>query len=238
MKKIIVIILIIVLIFIGYRGYKFYKEYTGVDVYVETENKEEKQEDSTSIDEELYQELIAEYKKTLDEFYFENFDYEIDEDSLLSLTLIEHVARYKAEGVNLTYDLYDIDSNGVDELIVEANGAPGAIYSYDTKEEKVVKIFFQDTMERGNLIIYDNGTILSEGSGGATLHYYEFGRIARGGTEYERFIQVEEEYLDEENVVYKNVETGHILNVDSLDEIMDRYIFETTEVEFNNSKNI
>lgn len=179
--------------------------------------------------EEMYSSLIGDYKKAISEYDID--DIEIDEKinnkyPLISSTLLMHITRYAKEGVELTYNYYDIDKNGVDELLVGASDSIGAIYTYDSNLQKVIKIFFQDTMERGTLSLYDNGIILSEGSGGAALHYYEFGRIASDGLSYELIESIEEEYINEnETPIYRNAKTGEELSYSSLEEIMEKYIY-------------
>ena len=177
---------------------------------------------------EMYNGLIGDYENALEEYDLENID--ADENiqnkyPLVSMTLITHVARYSNEGINLTYAFYDIDKNGVDELLIGADGSVGAIYSYDYKNDTPVKIIFQSTMERGNMDVYDNGVILSGGAGGAALHYYEFGKIASNGISYELIESIEEEYVDGNEIPeYRDNLTREVLEYANLDEIMNKYL--------------
>ena len=177
---------------------------------------------------EMYDKLLNDYKKALNEYDIEDLDSEEKVKTkydLVNISLITHVARHKSEGVGLTYSFYDIDKNGVEDLIVAADGSAGAIYSYDSANRKPVKIFYQDTIERGKLSIYDNGVIFSEGAGGAALHFYEFGKISKNGTELEVLENIEEEYKDGKNTPeYKDYETRKSLNYKNLDEIKDKYL--------------
>lgn len=197
------------------------------------ENNENTNNVESLTNEEMYNTLIDDYKKAFAEYDLEDMD--IDEKieqnyNMLNLSLLAHVARYANNGIELTYNFYDIDKNGVDELIVGASGSNGAIYSYDKTTNQPVKLFFQETLERGNLIVYDNGIILSEGAGGAALHYYEYGKISSDGTTYEMLESVEEEYIEEnEPPVYKDYTTGNVLNYKSLDEIQDKYLLKSSE---------
>lgn len=177
--------------------------------------------------EEMYGDLISDYENALSEYDLNDLD--IDEKiankyELISTTLLMHITRYANDGVELTFSYTDIDKNGIDELLVGASDSIGAIYSFDENTNKPVKIFFQSTLERGNLSVYDNGIILSEGAGGAALHYYEFGKIATDGISYELLEAIEEEYLEgSETPVYRNSETNQELEYKSLDEIMNKY---------------
>lgn len=190
-----------------------------------------------------YESVINEYKNAIQEFNFDDLDIEekIEKKySLVNMNLLEHVARYQKDGVKLTYSFYDIDDNtSSPELLVGASGSIGAIYSYDAKANKPVKIFFQDTLERGDLTFYDNGVILSSGSGGAALHYFEFGKIAKDGASYELLEAIEEEYMSEnEPPVYRNAKTQETLGYKSIDEAFNKYVPDSTEIEINNYRYI
>lgn len=185
--------------------------------------------------EEMYGDLIKNYEKALAEFDMDNLDSEEEIKSkygIEDLTLIMHIARYAEDGVKLTKEFYDIDKNGIDELILGADNGIGVIYSYDTKTNKPVFIFAQDTLERGSASIYDNGVIYSGGSGGAMLHVYEFGKISEDGISYKLLEKVEEEYMeDSETPEYRNTATGRKLDYKSLDEVTDKYILNAKVVE-------
>ena len=198
----------------------------------------ENNEPAILTDEEKYESVLNEYKNAISEFSFEDISSEESIENkygMVSLTLIEHVTRYKDDGIKLTYNFYDIDKNGVNELLVGASGSIGAIYSYDSNTKKPTKVLFQSTLERGNLDVYDNGVILSGGAGGAALHYYEFGKIASNGTSYELLESIEEEYIENNEVpIYRNYETGETLEYKDIAEIMDKYVSNATVVENNN----
>lgn len=247
MKKVIcAIIIIAVLVFAGYKLYPMLNKEENVNTtkeeventQVENQAKEEEKETTVS-NEDMYKEVIDSYKNAYKEFDFEDMDIEEKLEAkykLVSLTLIEHVARYHEDGINLTYEFYDINNDGTDELIVGASGSPGAIYSLS--DENVVPIFFQDTMERGSLSIYDNGVILSSGAGGAALHYYEFGKITKDST-YEALEKIEEEYEEGKDIpVYRDAETSKVLNYKSFDEITEKYLDNANEVKLESYKEI
>lgn len=178
--------------------------------------------------EEMYGKIIEEYNKAVAEYNFDDIDVEekiARQYPDVSLSLVAHIVRYKDNGVKVTFEYGDIDKNSINELLVGADGSIGAIYSYDKSKSTPVKIFYQDTMERGNLNIYDNDIIFSVGSGGAALHYYEFGKIAMDGVSYELIESIEEEYIAEnEPPVYRDAKTGNTLEYKSSDEFMAKYV--------------
>jgi len=246
-KFICLLIIVIVAAIVGYKVYPMLNNQEN-DVEnaintVESEKADTKEDTEEKLSNEtMYEEVISSYKNAYEELDLE--DYESEEKILakydmVSMTLIEHVKRYEDNDISLTYEFYDIDSNGVDELIVGASGAPGAIYSLNKKDNKIVKVYYQDTMERGDLSIYDNGTIVSSGAGGAALHYYEFGKISEEDSSYKLLEKIEEEYeMENEAPTYRDATSGKVLDYKSYDEIVDKYILDSEKVEFTNYKNI
>ena len=200
-----------------------------------TSSEEENVEEVETYSKELimYDSIFEAYKEAMEKYESEEYSQETLEKkySLVNADLIAHVSRYKSNDVKLTYGFYDIDQNDVRELVIGASGTPGAIYSYDTEKEEPVKIYYQSTLERGNLSMYDNGIILSHGSGGATLHYYEFGKIADDGISFESIEEIEEEYKGENtNSIYRNFNTRKKLEYKDIDEIMNKYVSDSKEI--------
>ena len=197
----------------------------------ETNNTTNKKELSND---EIYGELITNYEKALKEYELD--DIEADEKindkyGIKDTILLMHIARYAENGVKLTKEFYDIDKNGIDELILGADNAIGVIYSFDTNTNKPVFIFALDTLERGFASIYDNGVIYSGGAGGAALHIYEFGKISENGTSYELLEKVEEEYKEDSEIPeYRDPATEEKLEYKSFDEVTDKYISNAKEV--------
>ena len=200
-------------------------------------------ENSDMTEEEMYKGVIEQYKNAM-EGYDENDIFgeaEIEEKyNLVSIVLIEHVNRYQDNGIELAYIFYDIDKNGVKELIVGVgdksnnNFYEGAIYSFNQKNKEPEKVYYQSTMERRNLYVYDNGIIFSEGAGRATLHYYSFGKIATDGSSFELIEEIEEEYvMDSDIPVYRDYTTNKVLNYKSFDEIWNKYMNNSNKVEFD-----
>ena len=176
----------------------------------------------------IYKDILNDYENALAEYDFEDLDSDAKIEKkypLVNISLIEHIARYADNGVKLTHAFYDINKDGIDELIVGAENACGAIYSYNKESNEVVKIYFLDSFERANLEIYDNGVISMEGSGGATIHLYEYGKISEDSTSYEVLESVMTEYMEEiQTLVFTNYETDELLDYKSVEEIDEKYI--------------
>ncbi len=191
----------------------------------EIENTSNSNTSSSSSSSDMYEAVLSQYKKAMSEFDLDDIDEEKIEKkySLVNPILVAHVTRFSNMDVKLTYQLFDIDKNGTDELIVGADGAPGAIYSYDTSKKSPVKIAFLDTMERGSMSVYENGTIETSGAGGAAVHYFEFGKITEDGISYELIEKVEEEYQGEgSKATYKDLSTNKTLNYRDAEEVISK----------------
>ena len=193
---------------------------------------------------EMYANVIDEHKKALNETDIETvFDVE-DKYSLVNWQVLFNVLRYPENQPQIAYLFYDIDKNGTKEMIcgISFKGTsfiPGAIYGYNPTTKKAEKLFFQDTLERGRMYIYDNGIIFSEGSGGAALHYYEFGKIAENGYSYNKIEDIEEEYLSQNaEPTYRNVDTKKTLEYKSRDEIKNKYVGNSKEITYEGVETI
>lgn len=92
------------------------------------------------------------------------------------------------EGV-LYYSYYDIDQNGVPELLLSMGDSEdiGEIVDvYGLNGSEAVCIQGNDTLgDRSRLTIYDDGTLYREDSGGASYGEYTFYRLASNGYELE-----------------------------------------------------
>ena len=194
----------------------------------QTEEKETVTDEIDPRKEKMYGEIISNYENALAEYDLNDLEAEErikEKYNLEDTTLLMHLARYSSNEIKLTKMFYDIDKNGTDELILGTSNAMAVIYTFDKNTNKPVFVYALDTIERGNLSIYDNGIIFSAGSGGAMLNVYEFGKMDENGTGYELIEKIEEEYTEESEVPeYTDVVTGEKLAYKSLDEIFDKYI--------------
>ena len=210
------------------------------ETVAEKEEIKEEKEDVKEIiisNEDMYGEVINNYENALKEYNFDDLD--IDEKieekyGIKDTSLLMHLTRYSGDGVKLSKKYYDIDKNGVDELILGADNQSGVIYSFDKKTNKPVFVFALDTLERGTMVIFDNGVVFSGGSGGAASHYYEYGKISADGITYKLLENVDEEYTEDSEIpVYKDPETGKKLSYKSLDEVEEKYIYGAKQISFN-----
>jgi hypothetical protein len=233
--KITIIILLIVLLGIG--GY-YYINKTNTN---NNENKENNNQTSETITEEqkeenveeIYKEIINEYKNAKEEFEQDDTLSLEEKYPLVSETLITHIIRYK-ETTQLSYTYYDIDNNGTKELILglkedDNTLMPAAIYTHNDNEVK--KIYYLDTIERGNLEIYDNGILYSTGAGSATTHYYRFYKIASDGISLETLENIKEEYITDTEVKYYEGDTENTLDYKDSNEILKKYINNSNKLE-------
>ena len=179
-----------------------------IDTTDNSDSKIDTNESTSLTNEKMYETIINSYKNAITEYNLDDIDMDVtieEKYPLVNASLLMHVARYSGEGVRLTYAFYDIDKNGIDELIVGASGS---------------------------LSIYDNGVLVTSGAGGAALHYYEFGKISTSGVDYELLECIEEEYVAEnEAPIYRDNNTRNELEYKGLDEIMDKYISNSAEIE-------
>ena len=240
MKKFIIII-VVLMIGIG-AGYLISNRIgENNQTHEKTQNNTQAQTDSnneiTLTEEEMYKDIINDYKEVMSEYDDDNFEVLEKYDRVNSAIVL--LAKHYPEA-EVAYTFYDIDKNGIKELIVGITDKTGdelnegAIYSYNPTAKKAEIIFLQDTMERGRLSIYDNGIIYSAGSGGAALHYYEFGKIGENGYNYEEIESIEEEYIQEDSEpVYRDYKTSRVLSYKGIDEIEAKYLKNSKEIKYS-----
>lgn len=234
----ITIIVLIVVALLGIGGYYYINE-TKTNNNKEVNNNQTNEVNNNQTNEnteEIYKDVINNYKQAKEEFEKDDTLAIEKKYPLVSEILISHAVRYKENNVEIAYTYYDIDNNGIKELILgikltDSNKLiPAAIYTH-TSNFEVKKLYYQNTIERGNLSIYDNGTLYSIGSGGAALHYYGFYKIASDGTSLETLENIREEYITDNTVKYYNENNNNELSYKNLDEITGKYINAAKEIE-------
>lgn len=189
-------------------------------------------------DEDIYNTVIKDYKLAMNEYNPDSLTSIESKYSLVNENLISHVYTYSNNNIELGYTYYDIDNNGRNELIVGVTSEndnsllPAAIYTYNENKE-IKKIYFLDTIERGKISIYENGTIYSSGAGSASIHYYRFYKLSDDGNSKETLEEIREEYKTENDVVYYNNENDKILNYKNSNEIIKKYINGAKEITFS-----
>ncbi len=235
LKNFIIILLVIALIGAGLYIYKNESEKNNNKNEVNNNQTNEKTAEETKEEnvEEIYKEIINNYKSAKEEYEKDDTISLEEKYPLVSETLITHIIRYK-ETSQLAYTYYDIDNNGTKELILglkEDNNKllPTAIYTHNNNEVK--KIYYLDTIERGNLEIYDNGILYSTGAGSATTHYYRFYKIASDGISLETLENIKEEYITDTEVKYYEGDTEKTLDYKDSNEILKKYINDSKKLE-------
>lgn len=244
MKRLkITIIVLIVVALLGIGGYYYINKTKTNNNKNEVNNNQTNENTDTENTEEIYKDVINNYKQAKDEFEKDDTLAVEEKYPLVSEALILHAVRYKENNVELAYTYYDIDNNGTKELILGIKSTdsnkliPTAIYTH-TSNSEVKKLYYQNTIERGNLSIYDNGTLYSIGSGGAALHYYGFYKIASDGTSLETLENIREEYTTDNIAKYYNEDTNKELSYKNSDEITEKYINTAKEVELTTTATI
>ncbi len=189
-------------------------------------------------EENVYRNVIEDYKAALEEYNINEYMKIEDKYPLVGESLISYVKINSKNNIGLGYTYYDIDNNGRKELIVgitnqyDSTVNPAAIYTY-TKDEQVKKIYVLGTIERGLLSIYDNAVIFSMEPDGAATYYYKFCKISDEGDSTEILEEVREEYKTEKNVIYYNEKNDDELDYKNNNEMIEKYIKGNEEVKFN-----
>ena len=132
---------------------------------------------------ELYSEVFIPYQELINNEFFPNMD---------SMEFIEWVqaskinillARSQNE-VPIYYAFFDIDGNGIPELLIGSGTHRDHITIFDVftwHNGQVLYLFDYFLGERTNLVIHDNGVIEILGSGGAFTHGWSFYEISPDG---------------------------------------------------------
>lgn len=136
-----------------------------------------------------YQSIINEYAKAVTQGGSYMADHEAEFPNVNSLA-ISGVDSY---GNTILYSLFDIDSNGVPELLLgykSESNPPVAFDVYLFNGTSAVKLFDDDTLaERSYLTLYTDGTMYIYGPGGALHGNAEFYKILDG-----KSLKLEKEY--------------------------------------------
>ena len=174
--------------------------------YAEDENNDDKtiSNEYTNVDiEKIYAPKIEEYKKAVHMDY-ESFEKEYENGNLLVSDMLLYFHRY---GGIIEYSFYDVDKNGVDELMFSYDNSIIDVYTTDGKE--IVELNMP-VGERSSLYILSNGIMLVEGSesgesSGMTKYYIstENGKVERERISYIYYDGADDNYdSDYENYSY------------------------------------
>lgn len=198
--------------------------------------------------------IFEEYKEALND---ENFENMIDVDDTyphINEWIVKEKIRTDKENseynFNISYTYYDIDKNGLDELVMFAvydidSSKPTIIdiYTYDSNENKPVKVIDDGSLGyRAHADIYNNGIILLQGSSGADNGVVEITKILSDGHNVENKIYYYK-YEDVNTLTfyesYENMNNKKDkLSYKSFEELENEYIKNASIVKFNDLKTI
>lgn len=150
----------------------------------EEESEEEPEEDEGPLADYLpYQRLVDEYYSTIMEADVENIPESLNAD------VVEEIVNEESERT-LYFSLYDIDGNGIEELLLSLDQQIFEVYSTDGE---IISPYFNDEYlsQRSYLTIFDNGHMIVQASGGAEYAEYSLYEISGDGlvvTELDRIM--------------------------------------------------
>lgn len=184
-----------------------------------------------------YSDVINQYKTAIqNDFYADTLngladDWDVIGDYVSSLFL-SHARSYDDNKVH--YALVDINNDGTEEMVIGASGDGGDVREYDIfthDGSKPIPLFYVGSFgERSNFKLYDNGVIYVDGSGGASLHSYQYYQLPSQATELELL----DGFCCENYVYYKtDVEGNHLKTISEaeFENIQSKY--DTQELELN-----
>lgn len=118
-------------------------------------------------------------------------------------TVFPYVNRYRLvwdcgyspeETIPYVYTCYDIDGNGVEELLIgQGDETDAAIMGVFSVKDNALVVWERDIVDRARMTVYLDGTVCIDGSSSASLHSYHFYRVAEDGSGLE---QIREFYVD------------------------------------------
>lgn len=158
-----------------------------------------------------YSKVIEQYKEAIEDTNIKE-DYNLVEEkySFVNEPFMYYYHMYGGGKFNYTY--YDIDNNGIDELLVSYNGIK-SIYTYDGNNPiEVIEIG-----DRAELEIYNNGVIYHRSSTGAATGYMEFYKIV--GNDKELLEDYDYLFENEELSIYDDIDYKNKLEYKSIEEV-------------------
>lgn len=129
-----------------------------------------------------YEEVLTQYRRAEKNNYYEEYsdDYKVWERKIGNYVAREYVCNHTED---IYYSFYDVDQNGVDELLV-ATLSEGKPHYYDILSfdgEKPYRLFDMDFGYRVNLEVYTDGTLEIMMSNSAVEYICEYYQIAADG---------------------------------------------------------
>ena len=186
-----------------------------------TNNTEEKQNTSNN---DIYQEVINQYKEIINS---DLSDEEIDRDKYNYASYVD-CGNYQCLKENKWYyAYYDIDKDSRDELLISYNTDNKyfitTIFTNDgTNIKEVAKYWSRNTLYG----IYDNGVIVTHGSGGANIGGYLFQTIDKSIDK-----DYEVKYNNSEIESITDTKTEEKTNYNTVEELLDDNLKNTKEID-------
>lgn len=177
--------------------------------------------DSDKTNEPLYYEIINEYKNAIHEEFKGSDGY-----TYANWNAVSHII--ENNGTNLAYAFIDINSDGKDEMLIgqgfEDNGYSIVdIFSYTNGLNNLFEENSACLAEtRCHVTLYDGGTIYFDGSGGASIHGYDFytldnnGKIIHNGS-------FESEYLENGDVIITDLLEQNKLDIKEIKPVVEEF---------------
>lgn len=127
--------------------------------------------------------------------------------------------QYKAYGrdiSSMSYTFYDVDKNGVDELLLQGGTGPD-IFAFDgTEMQPIFKAGY-----RASLSIFEDGTIMDYSSSGAARAFATFYRIAEDGKTLETVRKIYNIHGDEKTAIQAAEEYDMDLEMEGCETMYD-----------------
>ena len=202
------------------------------------ESEKENNNNETIENKKIYSKVLDEYKNAIK-----------DEDNISNYKLINERAMHyyfsqkgTKDEFNFKYSFFDINKDGIDELII--NNSIIDIFSYDGN--KIIRLFEDNASclgERCTIDLYDDGTILFRGSGGASQYYLSFYNINKNtstrNTINSYYLKFEERSSEElptltiydEKTYDFDKDTGTKLNYTSEEELLSENLKNTQKID-------
>ncbi len=175
------------------------------DEYLET-----KEGDATTTISKEYQNILEQIDNYIHDLYMQDFyiqninKYNLGYEETSGL---EEHCRFNSLGCLLFqvgYMLYDIDGNGIDELIIAENITNGLNYMVIYTMDEGEAVCLIGGWPRNRIIILQDGMIYNEGSSGAADSEYSSYQFANNGTE----LKIVDHYFFTEEGAFYNTDEG------------------------------
>ncbi len=168
----------------------------------------------------MYGNILSLYKRALSE----EWEYDVLKENKLNYMCRYH--NHKGTGLDaIGYTFYDINSDGIEELIVgEIEGLIFDVYTYQDEQA----ILIAQSAERGWYNICEDGKLSTTGSSGAATTFYEFYVLEAGAKELKYIECVAfDSNLNPDNPYFYTTKGPYVdytqIDQETADNIMEKY---------------